>query len=339
MAHQVIASSGIVQVILMAILVLSAMALLASPTAAADTTKVDGEISPGEYAFSVELAEDHFWLHWTIEGDVIQIGLEAKARGMVAIGWEPTKRMMDADMIIGYREGSTFSLHDTISVGEIGPHPDDVAEGGTYDIMIYEVREVGGVTTIEFTRNLTTGDDQDNPIDPEGKVKFLWATSDTDDFATYHSRRGTAVIDMKTGEFETIEYPTLWPYHAFFMGAATISFVLTWFTVVYKKRLKKKFLDHHHTVGSIGVLFAIIGLVLGIYMVGQLDSGHIRVTHSLLATITLVLSIVTLAVGQVFMSKKHLKRKTRKPHIYLGGASIIMMAITSLAGLVYVFPV
>ena len=149
----------------------------------------------------------------------------------------------------------------------------------------------------------------------------------------------SATIEMGTGEFESTEYPALWPYHAIFMSLAMIFFAATWFSVVYKKRLRKKFLDYHHYIGSAGVFFAIIGMVIGIVMVRQLDSGHIRVTHSVIALVTLILGIVTLIVGQIFMSKKELKKKTRKPHIYLGGLSIVMMAVTVIVGLMYVFPV
>jgi hypothetical protein len=74
-------------------------------------------------------------------------------------------------------------------------------------------------------------------------------------------------------------------------------------------------------------------------MVAQLESGHIRVTHSVVAVTDLILGIAALAVGQVFMSKKELKRKTRKPHIWLGGTAIVLMVVVVLLGLVYVFPV
>ena len=313
--------------------------LLLVPAPAAAENGVDGIIEEDEYPLSVKLGDGHFKMFWDIQGDIIKMGLSAEASGMVAIGWEPTRRMLDADMIIGYREGSGFQLHDTISVGETGPHPDDVDEGGTYDILEYSVGEVGGVTTIEFTRFLDTGDDMDNPIPTSGVVKFIWATSDTDDFTTYHARRGTAQIDIETGEFEATEYPTLWPYHASFMSLAMIFFAATWFSVVYKKRFGKKFLMTHHSLGSLGVFFAIIGLGIGIYMVAQLESGHIRVGHSMLATADLLLGIAALAVGQVFMSRKELKKRTRKPHIWLGGLSIVLMAVAVLLGIVYVFPV
>ena len=313
--------------------------LLLVPAPAAAENGVDGIIEEDEYPLSVELGDGHFKMYWDIQGDIIKMGLSAEARGLVAIGWEPTRRMLDADMIIGYREGSTFSLHDTISVGETGPHPDDVDEGGTYDIREYSVGEVGGVTTIEFTRLLDTGDDMDNPIPTSGVVKFIWATSDTDDFTAYHARRGTAQIDIGTGEFEATEYPTLWPYHATFMSLAMIFLMAAMFCVVYKRNLKKKYLGYHHYLGTSGVVSAIIGLIIGIYMVGQLESGHIRIVHSALALLDLVVAFIALYLGVVFMRKRELKRKVRKPHMYVGGLAILLMAVVILMGLVYVFPV
>jgi hypothetical protein len=109
--------------------------------------------------------------------------------------------------------------------------------------------------------------------------------------------------------------------------------------VVYKKKLKKKFLNTHHTFGSLGVLFAVIGLSIGVYMVAQLNMGHLRVAHSIFATADLLLGISALAVGQVFLSVKKLKRKTRKPHIWIGGSAIALMVVVVLLGIIYVYPV
>jgi hypothetical protein len=315
--------------------------MLATSHSAAAAPVVDGEIVQDEYEYHVSFGNGHFHLYWSfLDNETIQMGIFAGASGMVAVGFDPSVRMKDADMIIGFREGAgDFELHDAWSIGQTGPHPDDADEGGTFDLMEYTIKESGGETTAEFTRKLVTGDSLDKDIPRDGKLKVIWATSDTDAFETYHTRRGTATIDMGTGRFESTEYPTLWPYHAIFMSLAMILFAATWFSVVYKKRLKKRFLEYHHIIGSVGVLSAIAGLVIGIIMVGQLDSGHVRVPHSIIASVTLVLGIATMAVGQVFISRRELKRRTRKPHIYLGGLSIVMMGVTTIVGLMYVFPV
>ncbi len=330
---------GMRRAALLTFLALATLMLVPATSFGQGGPEVDGEVLEGEYPLSATMGDGHFELFWSIEGDTIQMAMRAKATGYVALGIDPESRMKGADMIIGWRTPSgDWEVHDTYAMGETGPHPDDTDEGGTFDINKYEVRESGGVTTIEFTRKLVTGDDRDKDIPTTGEVKFLWATSDGDEFNQYHGRRGTAIIDIETGDLEAVEYPTLWPYHAIFMTLALIFFVATWFSVVHRKRLKNRYLNIHHTLGSLGVLFAIVGLVIGIIMVGRLESGHIRVAHSMLATADLVLGILALAVGQVFLAKKELKRKVRKPHIYLGASAIVMMAATVLAGLAYVFP-
>ena len=184
-----------------------------------------------------------------------------------------------------------------------------------------------------------TPDGLDNDIPREGKMTLIWATSNTDEFETYHTRRGTAVIDMGTGEFESIEYPVMWPYHAISMSLAMIFLAAAFFCVVHKKRLKKRYLRYHHWLGTTGVAFATIGLIIGVYMVAQLESGHIRVAHSVIASIDLVLAFTALAMGIVFQRRRDMKRRIRKPHMYVGALAILMMAVTVIVGVMYVFPV
>jgi len=322
-------------------LTIAVLMLLLAPACAAEGSTVDGDISEDEYEFHVSFGDGQFDLYWKfLDNDTIQMAIEAEASGMVAIGFEPTVRMKDADMVIGFRQSSgEFDLHDAYSFEETGPHPDDADEGGTFDLLEYTVKESGGVTSAEFTRLLSTGDDLDNDIPREGKMTLIWATSNTDEFETYHTRRGTATVDMGTGEFESTEYPVMWPYHAIFMSLAMIFFAAAFFCVVYKKKLKKKYLGYHHNLAQAGVGFAIIGLIIGVYMVAQLESGHIRVTHSILATLDLVLAFTALGLGFVFLGRKDLKRKVRKPHMYVGALAMLMMAVTVIVGVMYVFPV
>ena len=314
--------------------------LLLAPSCAAEGSSVDGDIHDDEYEFRVSLGDGHFDLYWKfLDNDTIQMAIRAKTSGMVAVGFDPTVRMKDADMVIGYRLATgEFDLHDAWSLGETGPHPDDVDEGGSFDLLEYTVKESGGVTTDEFSLLLSTGDDLDNDIPREGKMTLIWATSTTDSFEAAHTRRGTATIDMGTGEYESTEYPVLWPYHAIFMSLAMIFFAAAFFCVVYKKRLKKRYLGYHHNLAQTGVGFATIGLIIGVYMVAQLESGHLRVGHSIIASIDLVLAFTALAMGMVFLMRKDMKRKIRKPHMYVGALAMLMMAVTVIVGVMYVFP-
>ena len=109
--------------------------LLVAPSCAAEDS-VDGEIHEDEYEFLVSLGDGHFDLYWKfLDNDTVQMAIQAKATGMVAVGFDPVVRMKHADMVIGYRQSNgEFELHDAWSTGETGPHPDDVDEGGTFDL-------------------------------------------------------------------------------------------------------------------------------------------------------------------------------------------------------------
>jgi len=90
--------------------------------------------------------------------------------------------------------------------------------------------------------------------------------------------------------------------------------------------------------GTAAVVTAVAGLSIGFVMVGELDEGHLRITHSYIGAATLSVGLATLAAGFLFMRVNRLKRQSRRPHIALGMAGISMMVVTVVSGLMHVFP-
>jgi hypothetical protein len=316
--------------------VLLTLGLLTPPASAEG---VDGVIDEGEYELSTSFGDGHFELYWQFVNDTVQIGLVAKTTGWIALGIDPEKRMKHADMLIGWWEDGTFELHDTWSVDETGPHPDDTDLGGTFDILTYFATQGGGKTTVEFTRALSTGDQYDKDIPETGVLKVLWATSDNDNFNSVHSRRGKAEINVETGETEAVEYPTLWPIHATLMTVAVILFISAVWCVENKKKLKKRYVNIHHNLAQGAVGLTIAGLVVGWYMVAQLEEGHIRVAHSWFGLVTIVLGLTALGIGSTYYAdKKKFFKTPRKRHMFFGGTTIILIVATVIVGLMYVFP-
>lgn len=115
------------------------------------------------------------------------MALVGKTKGWVAIGFEPTSRMKDADMIIGWVQDGKVKVIDAYSTGETGPHPPDEKLGGRSDILSYGGSEKGGVTVIEFKRKLSTGDKFDKDLKPGSTVKFIFAMADADEFTKKHN--------------------------------------------------------------------------------------------------------------------------------------------------------
>ncbi|UCC92790.1 MAG: hypothetical protein JSW25_09025, partial [Thermoplasmata archaeon] len=169
--------------------IVAALALTSAGAEAAPT--IDGTIESGEYERMVKYDNDMYEVHWTITDTELWMGIYAQTTGWVAIGFDPTDRMKDADMVFGWVDGTgTLSIFDAYATGVNGPHPVDTDQGGTDDITEAAGTESSGWTTLEFRRDLSTGDTWDNDIPTSGAIPLIWAVGNTDDFNSYHARRG-----------------------------------------------------------------------------------------------------------------------------------------------------
>lgn len=149
--------------------------------------KADGVITTREYDDEVTVANGRMTVYWKNNGDTLYMGLRGQVTGWVAIGFEPTTGMKDADMILGYVSGGRVLVLDQHATGTFGPHPSDTELGGTSDILESGGSESGGVTVIEFSRKLNTGDRFDRVLVPGSTTRFIWAMADADVPATQHN--------------------------------------------------------------------------------------------------------------------------------------------------------
>ncbi|MHA2248019.1 MAG: DOMON domain-containing protein [Candidatus Hodarchaeales archaeon] len=154
---------------------------------------IDGTITTGEYIHTQIVSDGDYILYWRRISNEIFFGIEGKTNGWVAIGINPTFMMLDADMYFGWvNSNGTVEVVDAIATGLTGPHPADVDEGGTDDILQYNGSETGQITTIEFKRLLTTADTvHDNSIPTTGTIKVIWALGAFDSFDAPHVKRGS----------------------------------------------------------------------------------------------------------------------------------------------------
>ncbi|MHA2203756.1 MAG: DOMON domain-containing protein [Candidatus Hodarchaeales archaeon] len=169
---------------------------------------IDGVISPDEYSSSKSLAGGNYQLFWeVIDSTSISIGILGKTTGWIAIGFDPTSQMLDADIIFGWIESNgTVVIFDAFSTNPTGgPHPPDTDLGGSYDILDYNGSEDATSTTIEFSRLFSTGDqDYDNDIPTEGDIDIIWAFGTSDSFSQYHGgARGTTTMTISSAQQTT----------------------------------------------------------------------------------------------------------------------------------------
>ena len=295
---------------------------------------LDGVISEGEYHFEASFNEGKFVIYWRIEGDHIYMALSARTTGWVSLGIEPTVKMKDADMIIGWvSEGGEAHLLDCFSTGDYGPHPPDTTLGGTDDLPDYGGSEWNGRTILEFRRLIKTADGFDQEFKLDGPMEIIWAVGDDDDYSSGHAgERGSGTLDLRTGESTEKDIPYLWPYHAVLM---TIGFILMICAVIAARFFRKKrwWLKVHRPLGGIAAVSVISALVIAIIMVSNSHGSHFSEPHTYIGGLTLLLAISTPILGYMQFKIRNKRELLRNLHRWSGRITLFLMSLTILGGL------
>lgn len=126
------------------------------------------------------------------DGARLHVTLVAPTTGWVAVGFDPSRGMAGADILIGYVDGDTVLVRDDYGVSPFSHAPDE-RRRGTSDIADAAGHERDGRTTLSFSIPLDSGDAMDNPLVPgrEYPILVAYGPDGADDFTTYHANRGT----------------------------------------------------------------------------------------------------------------------------------------------------
>jgi hypothetical protein len=162
---------------------LAAAVILTACTDGASAESVPGG-NPGE---PVVFSDNGFTLAITPGEDSLRISVTAPTDGWVAVGFEPTRVMKDADIYIGYVENGRVFLRDDFGTGNTA-HASDESLGGTSGFTSLEGSESDGNTSISFTIARDSGDSYDKVITRGGSYKVImgYGPEGSDDFTTYH---------------------------------------------------------------------------------------------------------------------------------------------------------
>ncbi len=131
-------------------------------------------------------------LEWKVSetGDEIEFILNAKTTGWVAVGFDPSQLMKDAQFVIGYVNSGDAVIRDDFGNSSF-THAPDTGLGGTDDVRLISGIEEDGWTQLIFALPVNSGDDKDVPLTLGEKHKILLAfgPNNKDDFRTTHSFR------------------------------------------------------------------------------------------------------------------------------------------------------
>ena len=129
--------------------------------------------------------ENGIVMRWKVDDSSLIVMISAKTTGWVAVGFDPTQAMKDANFIIGYvKEGRVYARDDFGT--ERGKHTADTKLGGTDDVTVLEGIEKDGVTEILFSIPLDSGDSRDKPLQPGAEYAILLAYGKSDSYSAVH---------------------------------------------------------------------------------------------------------------------------------------------------------
>lgn len=160
------------------------------------STEPDEESTAEETPFATAEAIG-MTLAWRVADDDLEVELTGPTTGWIAVGFEPSRAMKDANILIGYVNGEETVMTDQFGTTMIAHRRDDDL-GGTSDATVVSGSETGGETTIRFAIPLDSGDEYDQPLTPGQTVRVILAygPDDADDTQTYHEERAGLEIEL-----------------------------------------------------------------------------------------------------------------------------------------------
>lgn len=163
------------------------------------------------YGFAASEGYDHkvtagnMELEWKLNQDTIQIRVAANTDGWVAVGFNPSSRMKDANIVMGYVKNGKVSIADHYGTAE-RQHEEDTKAGGQTNVDNISGKEANGITEIAFAMPLNSGDGKDQPIlADQDNIVLLAYGAGRDSFRTKHVFRTVLKVNFKTGEFSKVK--------------------------------------------------------------------------------------------------------------------------------------
>lgn len=140
--------------------------------------------------------DNDFSLSWTIEAQELIMTVSARTTGWIAVGFNPTRMMRDANIIIGaVLPDGTVVVEDHFGTG-LTSHRKDTEIGGTSNVRVISGEERNGSTTITFAIPLNSGDSRDAALTAGEKAVVILASAQRDGFTVKHNKRTKTEIGL-----------------------------------------------------------------------------------------------------------------------------------------------
>lgn len=134
---------------------------------------------------------------WRTDQDSLYVKLSAPTTGWVAVGFDPTSAMRDANFIIGYVQGNDVFISDSYGDGNYSHEPDSEG-GGNDNVADKKGSESATSTQISFTIPLDSGDPRDRPLVAGQTYTILLAygPDGSDGFTLKHATKAKKDLEL-----------------------------------------------------------------------------------------------------------------------------------------------
>lgn len=154
---------------------------------------VDGQTSASPKTTKTE--KKGFTVFYAIEGKNLLAQVSYKTSGWIAIGFKPTKKMKDANIIIGYVADGKSVVEDHFGT-KIVSHENDAEIGGKKSINKSNCWEKEGTTSLWISIPLDSKDKKDVVLKKGEKMEVIVAAGKNDNVKTKHSKRTHFEIEL-----------------------------------------------------------------------------------------------------------------------------------------------
>ncbi|MDT4762120.1 DOMON domain-containing protein [Sphaerochaeta sp. PS] len=130
---------------------------------------------------------------WAFKDEEIEFTMTAPTTGWMALGFNPTRRMKDADYILAFVENGQVYLSDEFGTG-LTTHRSDVTLGGEDSARAISFLEEKNRTTITFSLARDSKDLYDATFVPGEKCTVIAAYATSKNLSTKHRKRDSVDI-------------------------------------------------------------------------------------------------------------------------------------------------
>lgn len=162
----------------------------------------DGVIGNGEYSRSQVMSEvggrgRTFEIYWKNDAEYLYMAMRANTTGWIAMGFEPSDWMKDAEIVMGNVSDGSVTVQDQYSTGNYGPHIPITQLGGTNSILESGGKQENGSTIIEFKRRMNAGDKYNKIFTSGQVVPIIWGFSDSESSDVKHIADGKGDLHLQ----------------------------------------------------------------------------------------------------------------------------------------------